>query len=202
VIRADGAGPQPGRLAGEKGRRLLPVENVVERHGLGPAGYASCVSEKMARRDQALAMGSEVRPVLRDRRVQIELASIRQHQRDERGHRLRRREVVDDGVALPGSRACLVAEAAPDVDDGFAVDEHRCRCPDVGAAGQLGGEEITDPGETLVADPVDLHCSDIVVLDADRLHDVFSSPIPSYRATASFISNSLVTSTAFVRMLT
>ena len=62
-----------------------------------------------------------------DRRVDVELAAVDQDERGQAGHRLRGRPDVDDRVLGPRRRPLDVGAAAPDVDDGLAVevDGHR-----------------------------------------------------------------------------
>ena len=79
---------------------------------------------QVADQDALLAVGGELRPVRGDRRVDVQLAPVDQHQRGQAGHRLGRRPDVGDGVLGPRDRPGLVAEAAPQVDDDLAVDVH------------------------------------------------------------------------------
>jgi hypothetical protein len=88
------------------------------------------------------AGGREFRPVFLHRRMQIELAAVGENQRAQRRHRLGRRKAIDDRVALERARAARVEVAAPRIDDRFAVDEDRRRPPDIGAAGDVGGEGL------------------------------------------------------------
>ena len=86
----------------------------------------------MADLDALLAALRELGPVAGDGRVQVELASVGQHQGAQRRHGLGRRPDVDDRVALPRLRARLVDMAAPDVDDELAVVHDRHAGADVG----------------------------------------------------------------------
>ena len=83
----------------------------------------------------ALPLARELRPVLGDRGVEVELAAVGEHQAGQRGHRLRRRPDVDDRVRAPTARSAPsspVDRAAPQVDDQLAVDRHGDRRADVG----------------------------------------------------------------------
>src|ERR1700722_14065582 len=77
---------------------------------------------QLADQDVLLTAGTELRPVLRDRGIDVQFAAIGQHQRGEAGYRLSRGPDVGDGVLGPRDRPGLVGEAAPDVDDDVAVD--------------------------------------------------------------------------------
>jgi hypothetical protein len=165
-------------------------------------GQARGVTEQMAHLDLPFALGGELRPVPRDRGIEIDHPAIGEHERGERRHRLGRREVVDDGVAVPGQGAFLVDMSAPDVHDRLAVDEHCRGRADVGPGRKLFGQEIADIGEPWVAGSVDLNVGDGFGRNFNRLHDVLLfKRMCGYRARTSLVSNSLVTSTIFVRML-
>ena len=85
----------------------------------------------MARGDRLLAVAGELRPVARHRRIDVERAAVDEHVGAQRRHRLRRREDVDDGVALPRARARRVGMTAPQIDDRRAVARRRKRGADL-----------------------------------------------------------------------
>jgi hypothetical protein len=87
--------------------------------------------------------------------MDVELATVRQDQRAQRRHRFGRRPDVGDGVALP-RRAGIVDRPGPDVDHGFALDDHRDGRPDVEAPIEVGGQGVPHRGELVVASAMDL----------------------------------------------
>ena len=127
----------PPRLLGrQQGRRLVPVVERLDRHRSAPARQAGGVAHHVTNLDARLVVGSELRPELVDRGVQVELALIGEHETGQRRHGLRRRPDVDDRVGLPRPLGAVVADhrAAPQVDDELTFDRHGDRCPDVGGA--------------------------------------------------------------------
>jgi hypothetical protein len=76
----------------------------------------------VADQDVLLALGGELRPVPGDRRVDVQLAPVDQHQGRQAGHGLGRRPDVGDGLLGPRDGPRLVAKSAPQVDDDLAVD--------------------------------------------------------------------------------
>ena len=57
------------------------------------------------------------------------------------------------GVPLPRPAGALVRDAAPQVDDGPAVDVDRDRRAEVRAVGEVGRERVADAGERRIAGP-------------------------------------------------
>src|SRR5262249_38500971 len=86
VIAGRRAGFPPRRLSGEQRRDLLEVEKIFEYERLCPPGQAARVRQQVPHLDALLARGGELRPVLRDRGVEIELSAVGEHQRTERRH--------------------------------------------------------------------------------------------------------------------
>src|SRR5262249_6397260 len=131
--------------------------------------------------DPLLAGRREFRPVLRNRRIEIEFATLSEHQCRHRSHRFCGREVVDDAVGLPRARTRLVDEAAPDGDDGFAADEDSGRRADVLSDPEMGRELIADTLEPRITNTLD---DDVVYgcRNGRLLHDDLLL-MPSLRAT-------------------
>ena len=146
----------PRRLGGEQGGALVPVLQVGGHQRLVPARQARRVAEQVAHQHALLAVGGELGPVARHRRVQVELAAVGQHQRDQERHGLGGRPHVGDGVALPGSGAGLVGPAAPDVDDQAAVLHDGHRTAHVRAGVDAGRERLGHAGEAVIEAAVDL----------------------------------------------
>ena len=59
----------PRRLGGECGRRLLPVENILDDDRLVPSGNTRRVRQQMTKLDVLLAVRGELGPVVGDRRA-------------------------------------------------------------------------------------------------------------------------------------
>ena len=132
VIAGRRARLPPRLLRGQQRGRLVPVVQVVGLHRLLPARQSRAVTQEMANLDALLAILLELGPVASDGRVQVELASVREHERAQRSHGLRRRPDVDDRVLLPRLCARLVDMPAPDVDHEVAVVHDRHTGADVG----------------------------------------------------------------------
>src|SRR5579863_8345918 len=64
-------------------------------------------------------------PIADDGRVEVKLALVDEAMRADRSKPFGRGEDVDDGVAVPRTRAGLVGVAGPEVDDLFAIDGNR-----------------------------------------------------------------------------
>jgi hypothetical protein len=132
----------PRLLRGEQRRRLVPVVEVRRLHRFLPAREAGAVTEDVGNLDAFLAVLLELRPIARDRRVEVQLRPVGENQRTQGGHRLRRRPHVDDRVALPGLGPRFVAVSSPDVDDGRAVDDHGHTGADICAAVEVRRERV------------------------------------------------------------
>src|SRR5262245_20971919 len=85
---------------------------------------------------------SELRPVSGDRRVQIEQSGLDEAQRADRADRLTNRIEVNDRIALPRSRPRRVGVAAPEIDDGPAVDVDGQRRAHLEARDERLGERV------------------------------------------------------------
>ena len=112
------------RGGGELVDHRLPRAKLVEAEAPVDGDQTRLVRQQPAHRNVFLAVGRELRPVLRDRRVDVEVATLREHRREDRGHPLRRREAQDDGVLLPRATGLSVGDAAPQVDHRLAVLVH------------------------------------------------------------------------------
>src|SRR5690348_11314203 len=116
VVAGGGAGLPPWCLPGEQRDGSLNVADVVERHLFGPAGQPGRVAEQVPYQHAGLARSGKLRPILGDGRVEVELTPVGQNQSAERRHGFGGGEAVDETVAWPGTRVCLVEVAAPKID--------------------------------------------------------------------------------------
>jgi len=133
VIAGGGARRPPRRLGGQRRRRALQVVQVGDGERRIPAGHAGGVAHQVPDEDALLALSGELRPVARDRSVQVHQAPVGEHEHGQARHRLGRRPDVHDRVALPGPAPRLVGETAPDVGHGLPVDVHGQRQAALGA---------------------------------------------------------------------
>jgi len=103
--------------------------------------------------DVVFAVRGELRPVLRDRRVWIQLTAVDEQQRRQGGDVLGAGEDVDDGVLVPLPGLRSVDVSAPHIDDQLAVDVDRDGRAELAPGGDLVGEGGGDAGEAPVAVP-------------------------------------------------
>src|ERR1700694_313564 len=155
VVAGGSAGRPPRRLGGEQCGRFFPVVEVLEGERGLPPGYAGCVAEDVTHLDVLLAVRSEFRPVLCDRREGIEQPAVDQDQSGQGGHVLGARKDVDDGVFGPLDGFRLIGIPAPDVDDQLAVDVDRNGGTQFPAGVDLFSQRGRDVGETVVATAMD-----------------------------------------------
>src|SRR5262249_4706558 len=88
-------------------------------------------------------------------RVEVDGALVDEAVQRERGDALRRRVDVRERVAPPGPRALRVLVAAPEVDDGLALERHADGRADLVAGGELAREGLAHALESRVAAAVD-----------------------------------------------
>ncbi len=146
----------PGRLGRQARRAQVPVGELLGGERLLPSAQPRGVPHDMAHLDVLLAVGGEFRPVGRDRGVEVELAAIVQHQRDQECHRLGRRPDVRQRVAFPWLRLLRVGPASPDVHHRLAVDIDGDRRADVGTRIELSREGLEHRLELRLAGSVHL----------------------------------------------
>ena len=103
--------------------------------------------QEMACRDPLLARHRELGPVARHGRIQVELPAVDEDEGAERGHRFRRREDVDDRVALPRTRPCRIGVAAPQVYHDVAIDRRGERGADLPSRVEVRREGVADRSE-------------------------------------------------------
>src|SRR5207247_6097786 len=92
---------------------------------LPQGGETDAVREQPAHSDVLLARGLELRPVLGDGSVEVQLTPLREEVCADRRDALGRREDELEGVLLPRAARLLVGCATPDVDDLLALDVQR-----------------------------------------------------------------------------
>ena len=151
VVAAGGAGRPPRRLRGEQRCGALPVVNVLDRHRLFPTGEPGAVAHQVPHLHGRLAGLRELRPVLRHRRPEIQLAAVCQQQGGQRRHGLGGGIDVDDGVFQPRLALGGVAAAGPEIDGELAF-----HCEGEGGAhvsmfGEVALELLPHRREALVA---------------------------------------------------
>ena len=159
VVGEEVGGWVPGRLRRRerRGGGVEPRQHVAERRAVH---QPSLVREQLLHRQQLLAAASELRPVLADGLGDVDEAAIDQLVHRERHHPLGGGEDVDQRVLLPGGAALGIGHAAPDVDDGLALEGDRTAgagLGDIAAVGKVlgkcgahglppGGDEPADVG--------------------------------------------------------
>ena len=111
----------------------------------------------MAHLDALLAVGGELRPVLGDRRCEVEFATVGEQERAQGGHRLRAGVDVDDGVGKPGFRPRRVAMSGPQVDHELAFERHRERRTHIAEFGEVALERLAHRLKTRVATAVQIN---------------------------------------------
>ena len=89
----------PARRAGRSTRSQSYMSSTT--NGWSQPATPEVCAEHVPDLDGVLAVGRELRPVLRHRRVRVELAAVDEHQRGEVRHGLRRRPHVGDRVLGP-----------------------------------------------------------------------------------------------------
>lgn len=112
----------PGLLRGQGVDHGLPFVQRLWREHLAQRRQAGLMAQQLTQGDGLFAGGGEFRPVLRHRRVQLELAFGHQLQRGHCGKGLGAGEQVGNGVAVPGLGAVFVGSTGPEVDHGFTAD--------------------------------------------------------------------------------
>ena len=147
----------PGRLRGEPFDARLPVVQhgrVLERRI--EAREAGGMAHHVGDRDRLLAVLRELGPVGRDRRREVDLAPVGEHQHAERSHGLGRRVHVDDRVALPGT-AVRIRIPGPEVHDELAVPGHGHAGALLEALVEVGRESVPHALEARLHESMDLH---------------------------------------------
>ena len=145
-------------IEGENMRQVtwVKIEEVPEgQWGIGGAALTAAMAEEHAQRRRLLALDGELGPEACDRLVEGELAPFHEREHEHRRHALADGVGVDEGVALPGKGAGLVAMAAPEIDDGTTVDDHAERAADLVANREVLAEGGLDGAEGGVAMTLD-----------------------------------------------
>jgi hypothetical protein len=88
---------------------------------------ARLVRQELSDRDLLFAVAPELGPVLGNRRFVVNQPVRREHVDRGRSNPLGARVANRHGVLLPG-RAVVARRPGPNIDDGLAFQEHRCRC--------------------------------------------------------------------------
>ena len=151
VVAAGGAGRPPRRLRGEQRGGLLPIADVEHRHRLLPTGEPGAVAHQVPHLHGLLAGLRELRPVLRHRRAEVQLAAVCQQQGGQRRHGLGGGIDVDDGVLLPRLAFGGVAAAGPDIDGELAFHREGEGGAHVSMFGEVAVELLPHRREALVA---------------------------------------------------
>jgi hypothetical protein len=119
-----------------------PVQHGAWGQPSAHGGQPGLVGEQLADGDRVLARGGELRPVGRDRRVEVELALAGQAGGAGRDQALADREHVHQRVGLPAAALLLVGPAAVEVRDDSVVDHHADRGAEFAAFGEIGAEGV------------------------------------------------------------
>ena len=111
---------------------------------ISPSTHASPAwcDNRILDRDVGLAAGRELGPVLRDRRVDVERAFLRELVGAHRGRALRRGEDERERVLVPRSSGVEVGGAAPQVDDLLAAVVRAERRADLEVLGEVRLERV------------------------------------------------------------
>ena len=107
--------------------------------------------------DALLAVGGELRPIARDRRLHVELAAVDQHEQAQGDEAFGAGEDHLQGVALPWPSRLRVGDPAPQVDDRLAVAAHRERRAKLAAVAQVLDEHVAHGLEAVGHVAVDQH---------------------------------------------
>ena len=151
VVAVARAGRPQRRLLGEPVHDELPVAVPVLGNRLRERGEPGLMCEQHAHGDRVLAVLRELRPVRRDRRVEVELAARDEHVRAQRGGALGARPDHADRVAFPRPPGRGVGAPAPEVDDRLAVERHADGGADLAALGEVAFERVADRLELRIA---------------------------------------------------
>jgi len=124
-------------LCGQRVDHEIPVTQSSIGNRLAQRGHTRLVVEQLANGNRFLSVLAELRPVRRDRRVDVELAARGKDVRAQCDATLRARPDDADGVLGPGSFRSGVGDATPEIDDGLSVDGDADRRADLAPLGEV-----------------------------------------------------------------
>jgi hypothetical protein len=133
----------------------VPVPERVIREPFPDRGDAGLVRQRVPEGGGGLAAVLELGPHLDDGRVQRNLSTFDQLQREQPDDRLADGVEVDQGVGLPCDGLGRVRPSADEVHHDPTVDHDTHAGPDLSARGKVLGERGLDRGERGVAETVD-----------------------------------------------
>lgn len=156
VIAAGGAGVGELALAGEQVGHPPVVEQVAvadgDRHTRQPGG----VRHDLLHGYRRFAPRCELRPVTMDRRVELKLTSVDQHQQADRDQTLGAGEDQRQSVGIPGSLPVTIGQSAPEVDHQLTVPDRGKRGPQLTTLREVA-RKLTRHGLVAAGDePADL----------------------------------------------
>ena len=140
----------------ECGRDPLPVVETAFGYRLPHRRYGRLVVEEHAHGDGVLAVLRKLRPVLLDRRIQVQLPAVDQDVRAERSGALGAGPNRAHRVRCPGPAALGFGQAGPEVDDRLAFDHQTHGRAHLAALGKVALELLTHPRERGLADTTHL----------------------------------------------
>ena len=151
MVAVGGSGLPPSLLGGQRFGRGRPVIRLLHGDWHAQRGQPRLVAQQVAHRDLPLARSRELRPVLRHRLVDVELALLDQAMGADRRHALGRGIDVDDRVLLPGAGPRLVSEASPQLHHGLAVEVDRNPSSQLAMLLEVAHKRLAHSRKTLVA---------------------------------------------------
>ncbi len=144
-------------LPRERVDHALPRQRFFQREVAFDERESGLMRHRLTDGDRALAVGRELRPQRRDRRLGVERPPLDQQVGADRGDTLRRGVHQHERILLPAHSVRRVGETAPEIDDGFPVEVHaHCRA-DFPAVVEVPGERVDDRFEFGGDIPVDRH---------------------------------------------
>ena len=162
VVSVLGARLPPGLLFRKCVTHGRPVEECLSRQGFSDRRQSALMREQPANGNVLLSGSAELRPVLDDRRVEIEKPLLDQSMGANRGHALGRRVGIDERVAFPFAVAVRALsgsdEPAPEIDDGFPVEREGDRSTDLSARFEFIDKDLTHLFEARITMSMDGDC--------------------------------------------
>src|SRR5262245_5387991 len=110
--------------------------------------------EQVSHRDRFFAGSSKLRPVFRDRCIQIELAALYETIRYQRSEAFSRRHDMDDCVPVPRTGSVGVGVTGPEIDDSLTVDAYRGRRSNLELFSKVLQKRFANRFESIRAVPV------------------------------------------------
>lgn len=142
-------------LRGEPSGHAPVIQHVIKRCPGRQRRQPGRVTHDVTDQHRLLPGCGELRPVLCDRSVEVELPSVREDRHADRDEPFASREHHLHGVASPGDAAVSVREPAPEIDHGLAVDVGREGRPKLTASREVAFELASHTLEPRLDVPLD-----------------------------------------------